>query len=134
MVSPDIITAMKTRNKLKKEKKFEDYKRQRNKVTNHVRAAKKAYFQKLVNHNKDTSSLWRAMIEITHKSRNKSVSGEIKGSPDSFNEHFLSISESIFKSANNSFCEGYEISPLLEQFCQDRVSTTDSFTVSPCCL
>ena len=33
---------MKTRDKLKKEKKFEDYKRQRNKVTNLVHAAKKA--------------------------------------------------------------------------------------------
>ena len=71
------------------------------------------------------------MNEIMHKSRNKSVSGEIKGSPDSFNEHFLSISESIFKSANNSFCEVYQISPLLEQFCQDRLSSTDSFTVPP---
>ncbi|WP_419598339.1 reverse transcriptase domain-containing protein [Thiolapillus sp.] len=130
-LSPDIITAMKTRNKLKKEKKFEDYKRQRNKVTNLVRAAKKAYFEKLINHNKDTSSLWRAMNEITHKSRNKSVSCEIKGSPNSFNEHFLSVSESILKSADNSFCEVYEISPLLEQFCQDRLSSTDSFTVPP---
>ena len=96
---------MKTRDKLKKEKKFEDYKRQRNKATNLVCAAKKAYFEKLINHNKDTSSLWRAMNEITHKSRNKSVSGEIKGSPNSFNEHFLSIYESILKSADNSFCE-----------------------------
>ena len=99
-LSPDIITAMKTRDKLKKEKKFEDYKRQRNKVTNLVRAAKKAYFEKLINHNKDTSSLWRAKNEITHKSRNKSVSGEIKGSPNSVNEHFMSISESILKSAD----------------------------------
>ena len=44
-LSPDIITAMKTRDKLKKEKKFEDYKRQRNKITNLVRAGKKAYFE-----------------------------------------------------------------------------------------
>ena len=71
------------------------------------------------------------MNEITHKSRNKSVSGEIKGSPNSFNEQFLSISESILKSADNSFCEVYEISPLLEQFCQDRLSSTDSITVPP---
>ena len=44
---------------------------------------------------------------------------------------FLSISESILKSANNSFCDVYEISPLLEQFRQDRLSSTDSFTVPP---
>ena len=29
----------------------------------------------------------------------------------------------------HSFCQDYKISPLLEQFCQDRVSSTDSFTV-----
>ena len=62
---------------------------------------------------------------------NKSVSGEIKCSPNSFNEHFSSISESILKSANNSFYEDYEISPLREQFLQDRVSSTDSFKVPP---
>ena len=69
------------------------------------------------------------MNEITQKSRNKSVSGEIKGSPNSFNEHFLSISESILKSSENSFCEDYEILPLFEQFCQERVGSSDTFTV-----
>ena len=44
---------------------------------------------------------------------------------------FLSITESILKSANNSFCEVYEIWPLLEQFCQERLTSTDSFTVPP---
>ena len=57
-LSTDIIKAMKTRDKLKKDKKFDDYKRHRNKVTNLVRAAKKAYFEKLINHSKDTSALW----------------------------------------------------------------------------
>ena len=90
---------------------------------------KNTYFEKLINHNKDTSSLWQAMNEITYKSRNKSVSGEIIGSSNSFNEHFSSVSESILISANNSFCEVSEISPLLEQLCQDSFSYTDSFTV-----
>ena len=65
---------MKTGDKLKQEKKFEDYKK---KLTNLVRAAKRAYFEKLINHNKDTSSLWRAENETTHKSRSKSGSCEI---------------------------------------------------------
>ena len=68
---------MKTRDKLKQEKKFEDYKKQRNKITNLVRAAKRAYFEMLINHIKDTSSLWRAVNETTHKSRSKSASCEI---------------------------------------------------------
>ena len=70
-LSSEIIKAMKLRDRLKRDKKFEDYKKQRNKVTSLVRAAKKAYFAKLINDNKDTASLWRAMTEITHKSRNK---------------------------------------------------------------
>ena len=120
--------------KKKKEKKFDDYKRHRNKVTNLVRAAKKAYFEKLINHNKDTSALWKTMNEITRKSRNKSASSEIKCSPYSFNEHFLSLSESILKSTDNSFFEDYEISPLLEKFCQDRISSADcTCSSSDCC-
>ena len=64
-----------------------------------------------------------------HKPRNKSVSDVIKRSPNSFDKHFLSISESILKSSENSFCEDYEILPLFEQFCQERVSSSDTFTV-----
>ena len=47
------------------------------------------------------------------------------------NEHFLLLSESILKSTGNSFYKDYEISPLLEKFCQDRVSSTDSLAVPP---
>ena len=90
---------MKTHDEIKEEK-YEDYKRQTNTVTNLVHEVKKACFEKLANHIKDPSTLWRAMNEITHKSCNKSVSGEIKGSPNSVNEHFMSISESILKSAD----------------------------------
>ena len=83
---------MKTRDKFKQEKKFPPlffiltivFK-----VTNLVRAAKRAYFKKLINNKKDTSFLWRAMNEITHKSRNKAASCEIKCSPNSLNEHLL---------------------------------------------
>ena len=60
------------------------------------------------------------MNEITQKPCNKSVSCEIKCSLNSFYEHILSISESILKTADNSFCEDYEISPLVQQFCQDE--------------
>ena len=88
-----------------------------------------AYFKKLINHNKDTSSLWRAMNEITHKSRNKAASCEIKCSPNSLNEHFLSFSESVLKSTHNSSCKDYKISPFLKRFCQDRIGSTDSFIV-----
>ena len=69
------------------------------------------------------------MNEITHKSRSKSVSCEIKCSPNSSNEHFLSFSVSILKSTENNSCKDYEISPFLKKFCQDRICSTDSFIV-----
>ena len=69
------------------------------------------------------------MNEITHKSRSKSVSCEIKCSPNSSNEHFLSFSESILKSTENNSCKDYEISPFLERFCQDRIGSTESCIV-----
>ena len=129
-LSTDIIKATKTRDKFKQENKFEDYKKKNkkkkvggggggSKVTNLVRAAKREYFQKLINHNKDTSSLWRAMNEITHKSLNKAASCEIKCSPNSLNDFFLLLffffsSESVLKSTDNSSCKDYEISPFLK--------------------
>ena len=42
----DVITAMAVRDRLKKEKRFEDFKKQRNKVKSLVRSAKKSYFDK----------------------------------------------------------------------------------------
>ena len=45
-LSSEIIKAMKLRDRLKRDKKFEDYKKQRNKVTSLVRAAKKGLLRK----------------------------------------------------------------------------------------
>ena len=61
--------------------------------------------------------------------RNKAGSCEIKCSPNSLNEHFLSFSESVLKSTDNSSCKDYEISPFLKKFYQDRIGSTDSFIV-----
>ena len=128
-LSTDVIKAMKTRDKFKQEKKFEDYKKTKEQSRKPSPSGKRAYFEKLINHNKDTLSLWREMNEITHKSRNKAASCEIKCSPNSLKEHFLSFSESVLKSTENSSCKDYEISPFLKMFCQDRIGSTDSFIV-----
>ena len=45
-LSSEIIKAMKLRDRLKRDKKFEDYKKQRNKVTSLVRAEKKSLLRK----------------------------------------------------------------------------------------
>ena len=66
---------------------------------------------------------------LRNKSRNKAASCEIKCSPNSLNEHFLSFSESVLKSTHSSSCKDYKISPFLERFCQNRIGSTDSFIV-----
>ena len=96
-----------------------------------MRAAKKVHFAKLINDNKDTASLWRAMTEITHKSRNKAKTAEIKCSPNVFNNHFLSLTDAILKSADTSTSSDYKIPTSLMKFCKDRISSNDSFKVPP---
>ena len=80
---------------------------------------------------KDTASLWRAMTEITHKSRNKAKTAEIKCSPNVFNNHFLSLTDAILKSADTSTSSDYKIPASLKKFCKDRISSSDSFKVPP---
>ena len=50
----DVITAMAVCDHLKKEKRFEDFKKQRNKVKSLVRSAKKSYFDKFLELDKST--------------------------------------------------------------------------------
>ena len=108
----------------KSDKKFEDYKKQRNKVTSLVRAEKEeAYFAKLINDNKDTASLWCTMTEITHKSRNKAKTSDIKCSTNVFNNYFLSLTDAILNTVDTSTSSDYKISTSLKKFCKDRISS-----------
>ena len=60
---------MAIRDRLKKEKKFDDFKKQRNRVKGLVRSAKKAYFDKLVETDKSTSTIWKTINEINMSNR-----------------------------------------------------------------
>ena len=71
------------------------------------------------------------MTEITHKSRNKAKTAEIKCSPNVFNNHFLSLTDAILKSADTSTSSDYKIPASLKKFCKDRISFSDSFKVPP---
>ena len=63
---------MTIRDRLKNEKKkFDDFKKQRNRVKRLVRSAKKAYFDKLVETDKSTSTIWKAINEIANKFNRK---------------------------------------------------------------
>ena len=98
----DVITAMAVRDRLKKEKRFEDFKKQRNKVKSLVRSAKKSYFDKLIELNKSTSTIWKTINEITNKSykkQTKNPSSTTTISPNIFNSHFLTLAETLAQSS-----------------------------------
>ena len=65
---------MAVRDKLKRDKLFDLYEKQRNKVSTLIRTAKKNYFNKLITDNRDTATIWRAVNEISRKSRPQSNS------------------------------------------------------------
>lgn len=69
------------------------------------------------------------MNGIIHISRNKAKTAKIKCCPNSFNGHFLSLTDSILNFAGYNTANDHEISPPLKKFCEERISTTDSFKV-----
>ena len=87
---------MALRDKLKRDKLFDLCKKQRNKVSTLVSTAKKNYVNKLITDNRDTATIWRAVNEVTRKSRPQSNSSVSNTTPDSFNKHFLSNRKTDF--------------------------------------
>jgi hypothetical protein len=125
-MSEDLVKAMKLRDKLKKEKKFEEYKKQRNIVSNMVKLAKQEHIVKMVGDNYDTAHIWRAVNDITHKSKHSKHPNIVTASPEDFNNHFLSVSNLAGSTRSSQpDCDH----TLLSQFCKDRLKPTDSFVI-----
>ena len=103
------------RDKLKRNKLFDLYKKQRNKVSTLVRTAKKNYFNKLITDNRNTATICRAVNEITRCSRPQSNSSISNITPDAFNKHFLSLAKRLTLSEQlNDVRKEYECSPTLK--------------------
>ena len=85
------MQAVLLRDKCRKQKKFVEYKQQRNRVNYLVREAKKKYFNDLAGDKADISSMWRVINILTkgHSSANNNLPSEL--TPDVFNAHFVSV-------------------------------------------
>jgi hypothetical protein len=118
---------MKLRDQLKKDKKFDEYKKQRNVVSAKVKAAKEAYITKIVGDNYDTAHIWRAINTITHKSTRSNSLDNIVASPDDFNDHFVSVSSLTNSTSKQAHHEYSNL--LLAQFCKDHILPGDSFRI-----
>ena len=113
-----------------KEKQFDDFKRQRNRVKSLVRSAKKAYFDKLVETDKSTSTTWKAISEITNNSNKKMNNTSSPISPNLFNTYLLTLAETLAPSSgcttDNCVC-----STLLNILFGKKLKPGDSFCIPP---
>ena len=93
------------RGKLRKQKKFVEYKKkQRNHFNQLVREAKKNYFHDLTGNKADRCSMWRAINTLNkgHSTINNNLPSEL--TPDVFNARFVSIVSKVLPDGYSDGC------------------------------
>ena len=83
------------RDKFLKDGNYEEFRKQRNKVTSLKRVAKQKYFNSLVSSKQNSKSIWKAINDLTNKPRPSQVNHNSKLSPDHLNDHFISIADKL---------------------------------------
>ena len=151
-LSPEIIDTMKKRDHLKNEykalkkenshslstdiqiekhreieQKQQEYKKLRNKVNELIRVSKKRHFNKMVAENRNTSSLWHAINSITQKPHRQPIN--LSWSPDSLNNHFVHLAESVGMASTLQSPSCYCPPPSLQTFCSSRITPGHSFKI-----
>lgn len=126
-MSNKITEAMDQRDLLKKAKQFQDYKTARNRLKNMVRDSKKAYFNKLVENNRDISQIWRALNSLIRGSTSNSTQIPRHLTPDIFNSHFSSVATSLSNPDNAS----PNNSDNLSLYCKQKTANKAPFQIPP---
>ena len=118
-LSYEIRIEMAIRDQLRKQNsKSPEYKKQRNKVLNMVRKAKKAYFKNLLESNSSIINIWKVMNSIINKRKNK-FNNNNNHSADSFNDHFINLTKNIIDPNFDS--TEYKIPDALNDFCKSKL-------------
>jgi len=123
----NIIQEMYIRDTLRREKRFAEYKQQRNRVRLLVRKAKAMYVDNMIKQDKSVSTLWRAMTVATGGSEKKPNVIPSHLTADHFNNHFLSVAETLAPSKTNT--EPYVCSDKLIDYCKPRSQIRDAFVI-----
>ena len=118
-ITPEIIKATELKKKLKKEKKNDEFKVQRNLVKKLIRKAKKSFCKSVITNKKDTRAIWKALSVLTSKKNKSTGISPININADSLNKHFLNVSKSMITKSNSN---KYEIPKILTHFCNIRNS------------
>ena len=95
-----------------------------------MRSAKKSYFDKLIELDKSTSTIWKAINEITNKSHKKTNSSTTTISRNIFNSHFLTLAETLAQSSG-FISDNFACSKSLRDFCNKQLNPNDSFIIPP---
>ena len=120
-LTQELICKMRKRDQLKHNRLFDEYKKQGKYVLNLVQKAKNTYFSQLVKDNRDTSSIWKAIKSITRKTSKTCDISASNIPPDSFNDHFLSVSTKLLHSLKESpGHDSYMCSSSLIDFCREK--------------
>ena len=130
-LTQDIIKAMSVRDRLKRDGKTDEYKKMRNRVTSMVREAKRDYFQKLVNEERSTSTLWKAINMLTKgPKRNSYDSIPSNITAETLNKHFLTVASTLIEENDNSN-EGRKFTcpDYLGHFCKNKLSPDNQFSI-----
>lgn len=122
----NIIHEMELRDYYKRNK-MDQYKSQRNRVTDQIRDAKRNYFNSLLQHENNTKHIWRAINVITNKKKNQQ--NIIPLVPDTLNSHFLETPPGLVNSEFGEFSDDFIVSDTLKQFCQSRLRNGQSFEI-----
>jgi hypothetical protein len=128
-LNQEIIQAMQKRNELRQQKRFTEYKRERNRVKYLVRLARKSFVDRLIKQDRDVKTLWRAMAVVTGGNGKRSPVIPSSLTADNFNDHFLSIAESLVPSQINS--HPYTCPRTLTDFCNSRNDGLQDFQLPP---
>ena len=121
---------MRKRDQLKHNRRFEEYRKQRNYVLNLVEKTKNTYFSQLVKDNCDTSSMWKAINSITRKNSKTCDISASNIPADSFSNHFLSLSTNLLHSLKESSGhDSYICSSSLTDFCREKREPSRAFHI-----
>ena len=124
----DTIEAMHIRDKYKMENNFDEYRRQRNKVNDMVDRDKENYFNGLITDKRDTATIWRAINSITNSSSKKTHSNNIDLDPDTINDFFTNLPNTILTQDIREASTNYECPSELITFCNEQ-KPKENFTI-----
>lgn len=126
-LTADLIEAVEHRDELRREKRFTDYKKERNRVKSMVLKAKKLLFDKAIHESKDCATIWRAINLVTRGTNKSTALLPPHLTANSFNSHFVSAAESLIPLRTK--LHDYIRPDNLMDFCKHRTAGKEPFII-----